>query len=392
MATLRPDKASTDPADSTGSAGSAGEYRDKVVAVEPGGIEPVADADRHGRPLQLFWTWTSPNLEFATIFVGVLAVVGLRPELLVGRAGHPDRQRARRSHPGRAVRPRAAYGVPQMVLSRLGFGYWGNVLPAGLNVGHRRHRLVRGEQRQRRVRAQRADRHCRCGSAWSSSWWCRSARVLRPQPGARVRAVRLPGAGGHLRDRVGRDPDQGAIRAPPAIGAIGGFLLTFGAAFGYAAGWNPYASDYTRYLPPRLSGRGRSPGGRARRCSSRAPFWRSSARPRRPSAADRADDPDRPPSPACCPPWLADLTLLAIALGAVSANVLNIYSGALSFIALGIKAAAGLRRAIVALGVRRDRVLPRLVRAEGRGREYENFLLVIAYWIAPGSPWFLSTS
>ncbi len=25
------------------------------------------------------------------------------------------------------------HGVPQMVLSRLGFGYWGNVLPAGLN-------------------------------------------------------------------------------------------------------------------------------------------------------------------------------------------------------------------------------------------------------------------
>ena len=33
-------------------------------------------------------------------------------------------------------------------------------------------------------------------------------------------------------------------------GVPGGFLITFGAAFGYAAGWNPYASDYTRYLPP----------------------------------------------------------------------------------------------------------------------------------------------
>ena len=33
-------------------------------------------------------------------------------------------------------------------------------------------------------------------------------------------------------------------------GGIGGFLLTVGASFGYAVGWNPYASDYTRYLPP----------------------------------------------------------------------------------------------------------------------------------------------
>ena len=30
----------------------------------------------------------------------------------------------------------------------------------------------------------------------------------------------------------------------------GGWLIMFGATFGYAAGWNPYASDYTRYLPP----------------------------------------------------------------------------------------------------------------------------------------------
>jgi Permease for cytosine/purines, uracil, thiamine, allantoin len=53
---------------------SDGTYRDRLVAVEPGGNEAIAEQDRHGRPRQLFWTWTSPNLEFATIFVGVLAV------------------------------------------------------------------------------------------------------------------------------------------------------------------------------------------------------------------------------------------------------------------------------------------------------------------------------
>ena len=52
-----------------------GTYGDRVVAVEPGGNEHIAEADRHGRPSQLFWTWTSPNLEFATIFVGMLAVL-----------------------------------------------------------------------------------------------------------------------------------------------------------------------------------------------------------------------------------------------------------------------------------------------------------------------------
>ena len=37
--------------------------------------------------------------------------------------------------------------------------------------------------------------------------------------------------------------------------AWAGFLLTVGTAFGYAAGWTPYAADYTRYLPKAMAGR-----------------------------------------------------------------------------------------------------------------------------------------
>ena len=51
-----------------------GTYGEKVIAVEPGGAEFIPLNERHGRPLQLFWTWTSPNLEFATVFVGVIAI------------------------------------------------------------------------------------------------------------------------------------------------------------------------------------------------------------------------------------------------------------------------------------------------------------------------------
>ena len=52
-----------------------GDYGEKVITVEPGGAEFIPLHERHGKPLQLFWTWTSPNMEFATIFVGMLAVV-----------------------------------------------------------------------------------------------------------------------------------------------------------------------------------------------------------------------------------------------------------------------------------------------------------------------------
>jgi len=110
-----------------------GVYGDKITTVEPGGAEFIPLHERHGRPLQLFWTWTSPNLEFATIFVGVLAVAvfGLNLwqallAIVVGTAAGSVSQ-AVLSARG------PVFGVPQMVLSRLGFGYWGNILPAGLN-------------------------------------------------------------------------------------------------------------------------------------------------------------------------------------------------------------------------------------------------------------------
>ena len=51
-----------------------GTYGDKVAAVEPGGAEFIPLSERHGTPLQQFWTWVSPNMEFATIFVGIIGV------------------------------------------------------------------------------------------------------------------------------------------------------------------------------------------------------------------------------------------------------------------------------------------------------------------------------
>src|SRR5262249_12298381 len=34
-----------------------GDYGDRVMAVEPGGIEFIALDERHGTPRRLFWTW-----------------------------------------------------------------------------------------------------------------------------------------------------------------------------------------------------------------------------------------------------------------------------------------------------------------------------------------------
>ena len=108
------------------------DYGTSAGKVEPGGIERVPVEDRHGKPWHLFTTWMSPNLEFATVFVGVIGVLffGLSfwqavAAVLIGNALGSTTHGILS-----AWGPR--HGLAQMVLSRTAFGYWGNLLPATL--------------------------------------------------------------------------------------------------------------------------------------------------------------------------------------------------------------------------------------------------------------------
>src|SRR2546425_8192912 len=99
-----------------------GDYGERVATVEPGGVEYIALKERHGKPIDLFWTWLSPNLEFATVFVGVLgvAVFGLSfletgLALLVGSAPRAPTHLVLSS-----LGPQVC--VPLMVESRRAFG------------------------------------------------------------------------------------------------------------------------------------------------------------------------------------------------------------------------------------------------------------------------------
>src|SRR3954468_18861672 len=99
-----------------------GHYGTKVAAVEPGGVEFIPLDERHGKPLNLFWTWMSPNFEFATVFVGVIciaffgltfsqAVAAIVLGTVLGSVTH-----------GALSARGPEYGVPQMILSRISFG------------------------------------------------------------------------------------------------------------------------------------------------------------------------------------------------------------------------------------------------------------------------------
>src|SRR5438034_2544448 len=111
-----------------------GDYGERVATVEPGGVEYIALKERHGKPIDLFWTWLAPNLEFATVFVGVLgvAVFGLSfwetaLAILIGSALGSLTHWVLSSWGPK-------FGVPMMVESRGAFGFLGNILPAGLNA------------------------------------------------------------------------------------------------------------------------------------------------------------------------------------------------------------------------------------------------------------------
>jgi len=359
-----------------------GEYGERVITVEPGGAEFIPLHERHGRPLQLFWTWTSPNLEFATVFVGVLAVAlfGLSfwqsvLAILLGTVAGAAAQ-------GVLSARGPEHGVPQMVLSRLGFGYWGNVLPAGLNS-------------------------ITAGIGWFavnsvSGTFALNTLTHLPKILCLIIIVAVQIVIAFFGHNLVHAFERYAFPVLALIFVIatvvilakshpsaahhtlpGGFLLTTGAVFGYAAGWNPYAADYTRYFAPGTSKAAIgwwSAAGLFLSCVVLEIAGAASATAANAGAA--LGDPTGTFT-GHLPTALADATLLAIALGAVCANVLNIYSGAMSFVAMGIRLPLALRRAIVALVFGVIGFIVAVTGLHDAGAKYTNFLLIIAYWIAP---------
>ena len=274
------------------------------------------------------------------------------------------------------------YGVPQMVLSRISFGWFGNALPAGLNaviagIGWFAVNSVSGALALNSLTSM-------------PSWLCLLIVVV-------VQIV-IAFYGHNLVQTFERyaAPVLGIIFAIACVMTFvkadysgtgqrrrspARFLLIVGATFGYAAGWNPYAADYTRYLPAddlEDAAPGCTPGSAS---SSPAWSWSSPAPPRPASCTAKGLNPTTAFT-SHLGTVVGDLTLLAIALGAVAANAINIYSGALSFTAMGFHLPLKAARAITAVAFG---VLGLIVAFLGLKdvSKYENFLLVISYWIGP---------
>lgn len=362
-----------------------GTYRDRIVAVEPGGNEYIAEGDRHGKPSQLLWTWASPNLEFATIFLGVLAVsyFGMNfwqaaGGIVVG-AGLGALAHFFLSARGPLL------GVPQMVVGRLSFGYKGNAVPSTLMA-------------------------ITAGVGWFATNSISAAFALSTLFGigpllGLVLVVTVQTAlaffGHNLVQAFERwafpvlavifaitsvlimsEADLGAPALDGGVGGLGGFLLTVGTTFGYVAGWAPYAADFSRYLPRDVSAVRTglfAAAGLFLACVVLAIVGAASVTIVSAAVTDNPTD----AFTSSLPGWLAAATLLAIAIGAVAANAINVYSAGMAFVTTGVKLPAHIARALATVFFGLAGFLVAWWALADAATSYKSFLFLIAYWVGP---------
>ena len=356
----------------------------KATTIETNDIAPIPAGERHGKAWHLFTVWSSPNLEFATIFIGFLAVIvfGLNVWQAIAAVVVGNSLAAITHGVLSTWGPKT--GLPQMVLGRSAFGKLGNIIPAGLST------LV-------------------AGIGWFAVNSTSGAFALQALTNLSIEVsllivvvaqILVAFVGHNLIQKFERYAfyylvvvfgiaavivlSQGnyTVAADKSAFNLIGFTLTAAAAYGYTAGWTAFASDYTRYLPANTNSRqlGLAAGlgnwfATTLLMSVGAVAW---------TVASPDGNPTSNFTGLLHNDFLAALVLLGIAVGSIGANVLNVYSGAMSFLAVGIKLGFKTRRAImVALaGIIGSITAYAAIKGDFVGG-FEGFLLVVSYWVAP---------
>lgn len=353
---------------------------DRPAAVEKAGLEHISDGERHGSPGRVFTLWFGANLTVADFVVGWLVVqpgIGLSvqqaiPVLLLGNvlAGLVLGLSA-------AMGPKLGY--PQMMSSRGSFGRRGNYLFGGLNwistIGWFTVNTILGVEALQVVYP-------------PLNFFAAAAALVAIQV--------LVAVYGHdfihlfekwmsvllgvlfalvfvlaLNYRTGGPSVPSAPGWLPPLAPAG---IALAVVFSYLMSWSPYASDYSRYLPSSSPGRrvalyamaggalasfgvevvGAFVGSSTQGVSYFQGLYALSG-------------------------WLGPVSILAIVLGVFAANALNLYTNSLSALVLDVKAKRWVT--VVAGGV--VGALLSFAGQENFAANFENFLLVLDYWIMP---------
>ncbi|MDQ6650691.1 MAG: cytosine permease [Actinomycetota bacterium] len=349
-----------------------------ALAIEQRGVQRVPDDQRHGRPFGQFTLWFGANLTIADFALGFLPVTLGVPWLwtvvavLIGNL-------LGALAVGACAPMGPSYGLPQMVLVQGAFGRLGGRLPAGLNyvstLGWYTVNTILGAFGLRLLFP-------------SLSFWQGALLLVLGQGVLAVYGHNLV----HRFERVMSmalgvlflivtvdllsSPHRLAAYHPAGHSVWASFAIVVAATFSYVGSWSPYAADYSRYLP--ADTRRSAVTWAAFVGSFVGSVWLELLGAAVAVVAGKAvTDPTAAAHVALG--RLGGVAVVAIILGAVAANAVNLYSNSLAAGAVGLRAprwALAVAASVVGL------VLS-LVSFGSFAHNYEEFLLFLGYWITP---------
>jgi nucleobase:cation symporter-1, NCS1 family len=353
-------------------------YGDRVAIPEPYSIEHIPFAERHGHSRQLLWLWLAANLTIADYAIGFVPValgLSLGPALIALALGNILGGLVLAW--SAAMGPAAGY--PQMFIGRRAFGRIGGYIPAALN--------------------------------WlSTAGWFTVNTIL----GSFAVQLLLPGLpfavaaailvvvqsllviyGHNLIQTFERYlalilgllfaiatvialTHGSAIAAwhpKPVAGTLALFAIVLAISFSYIMSWSPYASDYSRYLPEITS-------------RSYIAIYVFIGAVVASFLTEVVGLLVGILAPVGATPIAALKTVMggfgafaiaAVILGATTANVLNLYSNTMSAKVLDVRLQ---RWQLAIIGGVLGFILA-LLGYQNFTQNYQNFLIVLDYWIMP---------
>ena len=353
-------------------------YGDRVTIPEPYSIEHIPFAERHGHSRQLLWLWLAANLTIADYAIGFVPValgLSVGPAILALSLGNILGGLVLAW--SAAMGPAAGY--PQMFIGRRAFGRVGGYIPAALN--------------------------------WlSTAGWFTVNTIL----GAFAIQLLLPGLpfpvaaailvlvqtllviyGHNLIQEFERymvlilgvlfaivavialshGSTLAAWHPKPVGGTLALFAIVLAVSFSYIMSWSPYASDYSRYLPEITS-------------RSYIAIYVFIGAVVASFLTEIVGLLVAILAPVGATPIAALKTVMggfgafavvAVILGATTANVLNLYSNTMSAKVLDVR----LQRWQLAIIGGVLGFIVALLGYKNFTQNYQNFLIVLDYWIMP---------
>ncbi|MEA2650840.1 MAG: nucleobase:cation symporter, family [Chloroflexota bacterium] len=359
--------------------GPAMPSRSGDLSIEARGMEPIPPTNRYGSPGRIFTVWFAPNLVPPAFFLGTLAAadflqLGFTSGLIAIILGNLIGS----SLVGLLITMGPKTGMAQLPFARLPFGK-SIVLPAGINW------LA-----------------CIAWDAFDTIFGAAAISLLTGLPfvfgvAVIIVAQAVIGIIGYeaihtfqkwmsvvlaalfvaITIGVIRVGDFGSVDGFTGADQLAAFVTMTTIVASFVMAWGVYASDYSRYLPSQTSSRAlflATVGGLTLSAGWLEILGLSVAGIIAGNGVENIRD------DVLGGGLIGALAMVAMALGTVSVNVMNDYTGSLSLQAAGIRIPRPVSAAVVATLAF---FLTLVLNSGDLAASFGNYLLLLSYWVAP---------